>query len=295
MYKFVNEGGSYDIVLNDEIDYIDESYYISFLPANSDIMYLFDINCPQTLQGSIQGKVTRKAADVSKVILGNLYKQTPWISVRNGESNPELIDQDNNILNVTMGTLIELNGSDTDKNYIVGQISSNSSIDLYQSFIVSLNAKSLDGSIRKQIKGTPSVTGTVTLDNVTTDITAQYPTGNYIMLPAQNIREKINSIDCEINVSAAIDIDYSASQAAREAEFPSRPLNYGASYNQVGVNVSMSSNLAYENSEAKLAYSNMTAEPAIKSSKYYYINETDKATLVYNAVPKIDTYDKTDI
>ena len=123
-------------------------------------------------------------------------------------------------------------------------------------------------------------------------ISAQYSTGNYIMLPALNIRDKITGTDCKINVSAAIDIDYSASQASRESEFPSRPLNYGASYNQVGVNVSMASNLAYENSEAKLAYSNMTAEPAIKSTKYYYINETDKATLVYNAVPKIDTYDK---
>lgn len=294
-YQYVTDSsGTHNIVINADLE---EAYYIGFSAANASMMYKFDINCPPVLDGNTKCQVTRPSNQVANAILGNVYLQAVSIDVKNNDTLNELIDDENNKLNISLETVVSLGGSEADKQFIVNNIAPNQSansegIPLYQAFIISLSAHDHDGNTRKQIAGNPMVTGSITTPDGVNTIPVQYPSGTYIMLPAYDIHNKLVSASSTVSISANLDIDYS-NTAARNSEFPSRPLNYNqAEYGAVGVNVSAVSNLSYENSEAKLLSTKMCYEPVAPDEKYFYINELDKATLVYNATPKIDIYDK---
>ena len=69
-----------------------------------------------------------------------------------------------------------------------------------------------------------------------------------------------------------------------EAEFPEK-----SSEGTIGVNVSVTSNLAYD--ESRLAYTSMSA-PFATDGHYYYREAVNSAKLDYTAVTELDEYDK---
>ena len=278
---------------NDDSKVLIENYYLA-VRADGNSVYNYSIRTTATTSGGADKPTLRRANDeegnVTNIIMGNLYSQTVRIEVLNNNTSQAEINSSNHRLDVNLSSTIRLTGSDSDKDYMLNHLS-NPNIHLYQAFIINLTAKDETGN-RSEILGTPDVTTDFTLsgtgketyteDNVKIDGTVK---GSFIQLKNYDMKEYLSKNGTAM-IKAETQIDF-AEPWQYNAEFPVQD----GLQEQIGVNVSAKSNLAY--SEDKLRFTNMTQNPNPPSSKHFYIKDSDKADLIYNMKSEIlDEYDK---
>lgn len=308
MYKYVgNEGGGdrkleikYYIGENetDDSKMLEENYYICFR-ATGNSVYNYAIR-PTYAIPSAGGKPTLRVDKlnedkITNIIMGNLYTQEVSINVTNVDknhnpklTNPNEIDGSYHSLKVELSTFITLNGDDDAKEFILSHLQSNSDIHLYQDYVLSLTANESSGEQRVEILGSPSVTTDFTFSgNGYSDTDTQNQDrcgGNYIMLGMHDIKKYLSKRSASITATAYINFD---EEWQYRAEFPVQ----AETDPNIGVNVSGKSNLSYN--EQSLLYTSMTTTPENPSLRYFYIKDSDEASLVYNFKTGIrDEYDE---
>ncbi|WP_295090468.1 hypothetical protein [Ruminococcus sp.] len=301
MYKKVSSGGTAKLVVsylkndgsgdNDDSKLLVENYYLA-VRADGNSVYNYSIRTPATTSGGTDKPTLRRSnveeGNVTNLIMGNLYKQTVTISVQNTGTTSREINSANHRLDVTLSSLIQLTGTSSEQNYMLGHLS-NPDIHLYQAFIINLTAKD-DSGERKEILGIPTATTNFTLNgnNNTyseTGISQTDITGSFIQLKPFDIKNYLSQ-NGNAFISATTQIEF-AEAWQYNAEFPVQD----GSQNEIGVNVSGKSNLSY--STDKLRFTNMTQSPTTPSNRYFYIKESDKSGLVFNTKSEIlDEYDK---
>ena len=272
--------------------YMDENYYLAVRAKGSSV-YNYSIRTPATTSGGADKPTLRRSntdeGNVTNIIMGNLYSQTVTIGVLNNETTQREITSANHRLDVTLRSMIELSGTDSDKDYILAHLT-NENIHLYQSFIIYLTAQDEDG-VRNEILGTPHVTTDFTLfgngnETTETGITPDNEvTGTYLQLKHYDVKGYLSKSGTAM-ITAKTFIDFDDEWKYQE-EFPVQD----GTEEQIGVNVSAVSNLSYN--PDKLRFTNMTTLPTTPNSTYYYIKESDEASLIYNMKSEIlDEYDK---
>lgn len=278
---------------NDDSKVLEENYYLA-VRANGSSVYNYSIRTPATTTGGTDKPTLRRSnveeGNVTNLIMGNLYKQTVTINAQNnGTTSSEITSVDHRI-DVTLTSLIQLTGTSDEKDYILGHLASNSNIHLYQSFIINLTAKD-DSGERSEILGSPTATTNFTITGNSkptyseTGIQQKDISGSFIQLKQFDMKDYLSKNGTAM-IKAETQIEFAESWQYN-AEFPVQD----GSQADEGVNVSGKSNLSY-NIE-KLRFTNMTEEPSTPSTKYFYIKESDKAGLVFNAKSEIlDEYDK---
>lgn len=301
MYKYAGVGnqGTHKINISylDENDVpvpsktLEENYYLA-VRAEGNSVYNYSIRTPATTSGGANKPTLRRSntdeGNVTNIIMGSLYSQTVTINVKNNNTTASEITSANHRLDVELTSMITLAGTSSDKDYIIGHLA-NPNISLYQSFIIYLTAKDDDGT-RSEIRGTPNVTTNFSLSGNNNSATYNNVpqdgiTGTYIQLQHYDMKQYLSK-DGTAMITAVTHIDFDEDWKY-QAEFPVQD----GEQNQIGVNVSAVSNLSY-NSE-KMRYTNMTKSPTTPSNIYFYIKESDEATLVYNMKSEIlDEYDK---
>ena len=303
MYKKDESSGTAKLVVsypkndgsgeNDDSKVLDENYYLA-VRANGSSVYNYSIRTPATTTGGTDKPTLRRSnaeeGNVTNLIMGNLYKQTVTINVQNTGTTSSEITSAYHRLDVTLTSLIQLTGTSSEKDYILGHLASNSNIHLYQSFIINLTAKDDTGE-RSDILGSPTATTdfTITGNNKPTytenGVQQKDITGSFIQLKQFDMKDYLSKTGTAM-IKAETQINFAESWQYN-AEFPTQD----GSQQEEGVNVSAKSNLAYNTD--KLRFTNMTEEPKPPSTKYFYIKESDKAGLVFNAKSEIlDEYDK---
>lgn len=273
---------------------LDENYYLA-VRAKGDSVYNYSIRTPATTSGGDNKPTFRRSnadeGNVTNIIMGSLYSQTVTIGVKNNETTSNEITSANHRLDVTLTSMIELSGSDSDKDYILSHLT-NENIHLYHSFIINLTAKDFDG-IRSEIRGIPDVSTNFelygnNLNDTYSNITQTEVTGSYIQLQHYDIKKYLSKNDTAL-ITASTHINFE-DDWQYQAEFPVQD----GTESQIGVNVSAVSNLSYN--PDKIRFTNMTAAPTTPNNTYYYIKESDEAFLVYNMKSEIlDEYDKVGI
>lgn len=301
MYKKVSSGGTAKLVVsylkndgsgdNDDSKLLVENYYLA-VRADGNSVYNYSIRTPATTSGGTDKPTLRRSnveeGNVTNLIMGNLYKQTVTIGVQNTGTTSSEINSANHRLDVTLTALIQLTGSSSEKNYMLGHLS-NPDIHLYQSFIINLTAKD-DSGERIEILGSPTATTNFTLNGNNnsyseTGISQTDITGSFIQLKQFDIKNYLSQTGNAF-ITATTQIEF-AEAWQYKAEFPTQD----GSQTEIGVNVSGKSNLSYNTD--KLRFTNMTQSPASPSNKYFYIKESDKSGLVFNTKSEIlDEYDK---
>lgn len=303
MYKKDESAGTAKLVIsypkndnsgeNDDSKVLEENYYLA-VRADGNSVYNYSIRTPATTTGGADKPTLRRSnveeGNVTNLIMGNLYKQTVTINVQNnGTTSSEITSVDHRI-DVTLTSLIQLTGTSSEKDYILGHLASNSNIHLYQSFIINLTAKDDTGE-RNEILGGPTATTDFTINgnNQPTysevDVQQKDISGSFIQLKQFDVKNYLSKNGTAM-IKAETQIEFAESWQYN-AEFPVQD----GSQTEEGVNVSAKSNLSY--STDKLRFTNMTEEPKPPSTKYFYIKESDKAGLVFNAKSEIlDEYDK---
>lgn len=278
---------------NDDSKVLEENYYLA-VRANGSSVYNYSIRTPATTTGGTDKPTLRRSnveeGNVTNLIMGNLYNQTVTINVQNnGTTSSEITSVDHRI-DVTLTSLIQLTGTSSEMDYILGHLASNSNIHLYHSFIINLTAKDDTGE-RNEILGGPTATTDFTINGnkqptySEVDVQQKDISGSFIQLKQFDVKNYLSKTGYAM-IKAETQIDF-AEPWQYKAEFPTQD----GSQAEVGVNVSAKSNLSY--SADKLRFTNMTEEPKPPSTKYFYIKESDKAGLVFNAKSEIlDEYDK---
>lgn len=278
---------------NDDSKVLDENYYLA-VRADGSSVYNYSIRTPATTTGGTDKPTLRRSnveeGNVTNLIMGNLYKQTVTINVQNnGTTSSEITSVDHRI-DVTLTSLIQLTGTSSEKDYILGHLASNSNIHLYHSFIINLTAKDDTGE-RNEILGSPTATTDFTISGNNqpayseTGVQQKDISGSFIQLKQFDVKNYLSKTGYAM-IKSETQIDF-AEPWQYKAEFPTQD----GSQQEVGVNVSAKSNLSYNTD--KLRFTNMTEDPKPPSTKYFYIKESDKAELVFNAKSEIlDEYDK---
>lgn len=282
-YKYANgTTGKYHLSVAD--DYIlNEDYYISMYVPKSSALYFYEIKAPSELTGTKTAKVNEK--NVYTVIAADLYTQdtTSRLSV---SPEDQQINASNKTIYVNASTSITINNTYA-RTYLNG-------VDLYHSFDLKLN-RHTETDVLNDIIGLGD-------SNDTSKITATYSIGSQADESCSSVRNKdlqanyLNIETAEImsdlitastNGQPLVVYSYIAmnfDENKLEAEFPQK-----SSEGTIGVNVSVTSNLAYD--ESRLAYTSMSA-PFATDGHYYYREAVNSAKLDYTAVTELDEYDK---
>ncbi|WP_295072491.1 hypothetical protein [Ruminococcus sp.] len=282
-YKYANgTTGKYHLSVAD--DYVlNEDYYISMYVPKSSALYFYEIKAPSELTGTKTAKVNEK--NVYTVIAADLYTQdtTSRLSV---SPEDQQINASNKTIYVNASTSITINNTYA-RTYLNG-------VDLYHSFDLTLNRHTETAVLNDIIDLGDS--------NDTSKITATYSIGSKADASSSSVRNKdlqanyLNIETAEImsdlitastNGQPLVVYSYIAmnfDENKLEAEFPQK-----SSEGTIGVNVSVTSNLAYD--ESRLAYTSMSA-PFATDGHYYYREAVNSAKLDYTAVTELDEYDK---
>lgn len=256
MYKYAGAGnqGTHKLSVSyldenndpDTDKVLEENYYLA-VRAKGDSVYNYSIRTPATTSGGADKPTLRRSnadeGNVTNIIMGSLYNQTVTISVGNNGTTTNEITSANHRLDVTLNSMITLRGTGSEKDYILSHLT-NPTIHLYQSFIIDLTAKDLQGS-RTEILGTPNVTTDFHLsgnNQIDTDngIVQSEVTGNYIQLKHHDIKSYLSKNGTAM-ITATTQIDFDEDWKYM-AEFPVQDGNQS----EIGVNVSAVSNLAYD-------------------------------------------------
>lgn len=292
--------GTHKVTITDGVT---ENYYLSVLvkshSQSGKVFFNYKITSPIYLGGDIRARRSDyNELEITNLLMGDLYSQNVSLTVKNNGGDHEKIDETNHTLNLDIVSRINLNGSSTEQERIITHLNSNSSLALWQSFIVDLTAYDYNSVIRSKVLGYPNITAKFSYKSSSnandTDIDSYSKpntgwedqslpefSGSGIKLNNHNIKSYLEASRYTY-VGARVTIDFEDFE-----EFPKRTGNES----NIGVNVSASSNLSY--TEASNAYSNITERPENPDNKYFYVEQNDKATLVFNAIEDVpDIYDK---
>ena len=271
-YKYAGGKGSVDLAVPSTYE-LNEDYYISmYVPKVSNYnseLYYYTINSPDILNGTRSAVCT--ADKPYNVLIADLYKQETSYEL----SKQEQITDTNNHIDVKATTTIQITNTNAPQ-YLTNE-------DLYHAFDIMLNCYGEDGSVVNEIAG---------YDNMKSE--ANYTIGNgdavdctinqednYILVETTNIMTNLlSSPGYKLTITADISMVFSDI----EAEFPEK----STSNSGIGVNVSATSNLAYDSN--RLAYTSMS-EPFVANPLYYYRESVSVAILSYKAVKESDDND----
>ncbi|MCR5458016.1 MAG: hypothetical protein K6F14_08060 [Clostridiales bacterium] len=275
-YKY-NGNGEYNLSVPEGYD-LNEDYYISmYIPMSTDL-YFYEIKAPSSLEGGKNVKVNE--GNVFTVIAADLYKQTTN-DFRVLPDNQE-ISAANKTITMTTSVSIEISNADA-KAYL-------SDVSLYHSFDFSLNRHYEDGSVLNDIYGLTEgrVTATYSIgseaDENSTAALSKDLQDNYLNIETADIMSDLLSASQSGNALRVYGyVELNFDETALETEFPPKE-----SDSIVGMNVSATSNLAYE--EGRLAYTSMSKSFAA-DSHYYYRESDNSALLDYVSVTELDEYD----
>lgn len=298
MYKYAGSEGTHKInvsYLDNDVPVpsktLEENYYLAVYAKGNNV-YNYSIRTPATTSGGADKPTLRRSnadeGNVTNIIMGSLYTQSVTIFVENNGTTSNEITSANHRLDVKLQSMITLSGTDSDQDYIISHLT-NPNIHLYQSFIINLTAKDSDG-VRSEIRGTPNVSTNFILsgnreEDTYNNISQNEITGSYIQLQYYDVKKYLSKNGIAM-ITAETQIDFD-DDWKYQAEFPVQD----GTEDQIGVNVSAVSNLSY-NSD-KMRFTNMTKSPTTPNNTYYYIKESDEASLVYNMKSEIlDEYDK---
>ncbi|MCR5600649.1 MAG: hypothetical protein K6G33_07910 [Ruminococcus sp.] len=281
-YKYANGNtAKYNLSVAD--DYVlNEDYYISMYIPNSADLYFYQIKAPSELTGAKIAKVNEK--NIYTVIAADLYTQETSNRLTVAPDDQQ-INASNKTIYVNTSSSITINNAYA-RTYLNG-------VDLYHSFDLKLNRYS-------ETEVLNDIIGLGNSDN-TSRITATYSIGspanensssvlkkdlqtNYLNIETAEIMSDL--ITASTNGQPLVVYSYIAmnfEESKLEAEFPQKN-----SEGTIGVNVSATSNLAYD--ENKLAYSSMSV-PFAADSHYYYREAVNSAKLDYTAVTELDDSD----
>ena len=281
-YKYANGNtAKYNLSVAD--DYVlNEDYYISMYIPNSTDLYFYQIKAPSELSGEKTAKVNEK--NIYTVIAADLYTQetTNRLAVA---PDDQQINASNKTIYVNASTSITINNAYA-RTYLNG-------VDLYHSFDLRLNRHS-ETEVLNDIIGlgnsddTSKITATYSIgspanENSSPVLNKDLQT-NYLNIETAEIMSDL--ITASTNGQPLVVYSYIAmnfEESKLEAEFPQK-----GSEGTIGVNVSATSNLAYD--ENKLAYSSMSV-PFAADSHYYYREAVNSAKLDYTAVTELDDSD----
>lgn len=293
-YRYEEDGE----IKEDSTKKLEENYYFCFR-ADGNSVYNYSIRTPFAIPGAT-GKPTLRVEnfndnEITNIIMGNLYTQDVQIVSVNlvdddghrKTANPNTeVDGIYHNLEVKLSTTITLNGTSSEQDFILSHLQ-NENIHLWHDYVLTLTAKDSSGGTSVEILGSPSVsTQFIIAGNSRSGedrIVKSGCAGNYIQLGVHDIKEYLSKEPANISASATINF---AEAWQYQAEFP---VQSGLEQN-IGVNVSAKSNLSYQ--QESLLYTGMTQAPATPSNKYFYIKDSDEASLVYNFKSGIlDVYD----
>ncbi|MCR5815980.1 MAG: hypothetical protein K6F91_03770, partial [Ruminococcus sp.] len=290
MFEYDAQNGTYKLTVEDD-GY--ERYFLSFLTPGTGSICNFDIYCPKYLSGTGGApKGIRNDNDSLKtvVITGNIFTQTTTETVALvGNTSSWVVDSIYNKLKVDVSTTI----SWADANQF-GYLSSHlndDNINIYHAFVLELS-KHMQSSTTNIIGGNPSFTTTYSIngspfkigDDDEGEITTNHGGKQYALLETHDIKKYLTQSSSPVTVTSSTIIDYSDG-TDRVNAFPTATQN-----GNIGVNISATSSLSYSGTEEKLVYSTM--KDTAYDNKYYYIKETENASLSYNAKLLDDIYDK---
>lgn len=278
-YKFVGGGsGSYNITANSAFN---EDYYISMLVPSSDIVYMFDIQSPDSLSGDANTDVA--TGNVVTILLGDLYEYE--FTGADVDPNDLVITDTNNKITVDVTSTVKLKGDN--KAFYAGYLNGNN-VSLYHADVVTLN-RYYSGGSDSVLSGYGDINVTCSVENTSGTVTtlnrsAEVINSN-ITVKTGDIRsqvtEDINNVNYKgATITQTIEIEFTNI----EEEFPSRPSDQITQY---GVSATVTSNIAYV--EDDVIYSGKKA--IFADTKRYYIENANSATLKYEANVELDEYD----
>ena len=293
-YEFVSEGnGNYDFTLTAQN--FEEDYYLSFyipIPVGyNNELYFYQVSGSPTLTNTLKQKTAKResASHSMNVLIADLYEQkTEEFVVKSSNENDPVMSSTNNTLHVRTASTIRLKNTGA-SSFIV-------SATLKHAFNLVLSRYYGDGSVKSDIVGCSGVTAKYayttngyvanTPTNVSSSAAIDPVNNSFIRVPTvDNLLSLINQPDnTSHSVTIYADVTIPFYPTSISDEFPQR-IN---EQQNVGVNVTASSNLAY--SEDRLDYTSIT-EAFAPNSQYYYIESVNLAMLNYYAETKKDEHD----
>lgn len=284
-YKYTAEGnGDSNLTISSNVN---EDYYISmYVPKEANYnneLYYYSITGPTELMGLKNAKVNHNNS--YNVLVADLYTQDT-INRMTVLPEDQQVNASNKKIFVTASTSITINN--------VNARSHLSSVSLYHSFDLTLNRYTEAGVFNdiiglgdsedtNRIKATYSIGSEA--DEYSSSVRRKDLQTNYLNIETAEIMSDLIAAsrnDQPLEIYSYIEMNFDESKL--DAEFPEK-----SSENTIGVNVSATSNLAYD--ESRLAYTSMTV-PFAADSHYYYRESVNSAKLDYTAVTELDEYDK---
>ena len=278
-FKYVStKTGKYDLSVGP--DSVNEDYYISmYVPATeigSNNLYYYTITNPSLLTGQKSAKVNRK--NYYNVLIADLYTQeTSTLTVA---PDDQQISASNNALTIKAATSIYINNP-----YAVDHLKNTK---LYHSFNINLNRYTETG-VTSDIYGltTERVIATYSYGTEANESSTAVKNidlqSNYLNIETAEIMNSLVNASSSnpLVISSYIVLNFDEDKL--EAEFPQK-----SSDNDIGVNVAVRSNLAYD--ETRLAYTSMTKSFA-PDNHYYYRESVNSAILYYSSIDELDEYE----
>lgn len=285
-YKYTDEGnGDSNLTISSNVN---EDYYISmYVPKEADYnneLYYYSITGPTELIGLKNAKVNHNNS--YNVLVADLYTQDT-INRMTVLPEDQQVNASNKKIFVTASTSITINN--------VNARSHLSGVSLYHSFDLTLNRYTEAGGVFNDIIGlgdsedTTRIKATYSIgseaDEDSSSVRSKDLQANYLNIETAEIMSDLIAASRNnqpLEIYSYIEMNFDESKL--DAEFPEK-----SSESTIGVNVSATSNLAYD--ESRLAYTSMTV-PFAADGHYYYRESVNSAKLDYTAVTELDEYDK---
>ena len=284
-YKYTAEGnGDSNLTISSNVN---EDYYISmYVPKEANYnneLYYYSITGPTELMGLKNAKVNHNNS--YNVLVADLYTQDT-INRMTVLPEDQQVNASNKKIFVTASASITINN--------VNARSHLSGVSLYHSFDLTLNRYTEAGVFNdiiglgdsedtNRIKATYSIGSEA--DEYSSSVRRKDLQANYLNIETAEIMSDLIAAsrnDQPLEIYSYIEMNFDESKL--DAEFPEK-----SSESTIGVNVSATSNLAYD--ESRLAYTSMTV-PFAADGHYYYRESVNSAKLDYTAVTELDAFDK---
>ncbi|MGN0593731.1 MAG: hypothetical protein ACI4I6_01115 [Hominimerdicola sp.] len=279
-YKYsANGDGNYDLSVSESIN---EDYYISmYVPKESTYnnqLYYYSIYGPSELSGEKSAKVNN--INFYNVLVADLYEQetTSRMTV---SPDDQQVSTSNKTITVKLSTSISIRND-----YAIDHLASSN---LYHSFNFSLNrytesgvTSEIVGLDENSVKATYSIGSEASMNS--TVVNKKNLQTNYLNIETTEIMSQLREASRNnqpFEIYSYVEMDFDENKL--DAEFPQK-----GSESTIGVNVSASSNLAYDSE--RLAYTSMS-KAFDTDDHYYYRESVNSAILYYSAVTELDEYE----
>lgn len=287
-----NETGAYAVKVtgwNDQaFGTLTEDYYISiFEPANENdsIIYHYEFDADDSFRVTSYPSA-RINEEASHVLIGNLYNNSVTINEVNTNS---LISKSNNYLEADLTAQVGFNRNAME-NLITNYIKGNDNIEIYQTFLVSLQ-KIQDSVTSMGIVLTPECTFDYAVNGVPITETEKKECkdlGIYMELPTEHgIKTALcnaagnftgtNEDDCKITITARVRMSYSKYELdVLSDQFPISDGSDGNGTKMVGY-----SNLSSDSNNGSSSRASANTISTLPSRRLYYMDDIKPVTLNY--------------